>query len=196
MRRKRQRVDAEIARLQRTAINPTAANNAVLAQHSSAQLASPKSLATLLSRPELRYGVVGDLQAAGADVGCEPLPAEVIEQVEIAIKYRGYIERQEGDVARFRRLEETRLPGDIDYAGLTMLSKEVREKLAAICPQTLGQASRISGVTPAAISILLVLVAQRDNGKESGKGESQLQQGMGRKSCNSVGVEERDRLPA
>jgi tRNA uridine 5-carboxymethylaminomethyl modification enzyme len=106
----------------------------------------------LLKRPELGYAEVLGL-LGGAQLVCAP---EVAEQVEIQAKYHGYIERQRGEVERRRDVETLRLPGDIDYDAVRGLSAEVRQKLGQQRPETLGQASRISGVTPAAISLLLV----------------------------------------
>ena len=83
-------------------------------------------------------------------------PAQIRAQLEVAAKYAGYIERQEEEIARQRRNEETRLPEDLDYARIAGLSNEVRQKLAQIRPATVGQAARVAGVTPAAVSILLV----------------------------------------
>jgi tRNA uridine 5-carboxymethylaminomethyl modification enzyme len=84
------------------------------------------------------------------------LPAQIRAQLEVAAQYSGYIERQEEEIARHRRNEETRLPEDLDYSSVRGLSNEVRQKLAQIRPATVGQASRVPGVTPAAVSILLV----------------------------------------
>jgi tRNA uridine 5-carboxymethylaminomethyl modification enzyme len=105
----------------------------------------------LLRRPQGSYAVLQQLGLASADT--EP---QVAEQIEIAAKYAGYIERQQAEIERGRRFEEARLPADIDYARVGGLSNEVRQKLAAHRPQTLGQAARISGVTPAAVSLLLI----------------------------------------
>jgi len=84
------------------------------------------------------------------------LAAQVRAQIEVAAKYAGYIERQEEEIARQRRNEETRLPEDLDYSRVAGLSNEVRQKLSDIRPATVGQAARVAGVTPAAVSILLV----------------------------------------
>jgi len=114
----------------------------------------PKKLSglELLRRPEVSYADV--LALAG---GAQPLadPA-VAEQVEIQAKYHGYIERQRGEVERRKDLESLRLPGDFDYRAVRGLSAEVQQMLDRHRPETIGQASRISGVTPAAISLLLV----------------------------------------
>jgi tRNA uridine 5-carboxymethylaminomethyl modification enzyme len=105
------------------------------------------SLLELLRRPEVTYGTLG--VGAGVDL-------DVASQVEIQVKYQGYIERQREEIARTKALEDERLPEDLDYRQVTGLSVEVQQKLNAFKPQTVGQASRVSGVTPAAISLLLV----------------------------------------
>ena len=106
------------------------------------------TLAQILSRPEVRYG---DLPGARTD-----LDAEVIHQVEVEIKYAGYIQRQLQEVQRFKSLEDKQIPEDFDYAKVVGLRKEAQQKLAAIRPRTLGQASRISGVSPADVAVLTV----------------------------------------
>jgi tRNA uridine 5-carboxymethylaminomethyl modification enzyme len=109
----------------------------------------------LLRRPEVAYEDV--IELIGAAPPDDPrLAAQIRAQVEVAAKYAGYIERQEAEIARQRRNEETRLPEDLDYAGVAGLSNEVRQKLAQARPATMGQAARVPGVTPAAVSILLV----------------------------------------
>jgi len=106
-----------------------------------------RSAIEVLRRPEVRY----------ADLVTEaPAPAEVAEQLEVQVKYEGYIERQREEVARRREFEGLPLPGDLDYRGVKGLSVEVQQKLNRHRPETIGQASRISGITPAAISLLLV----------------------------------------
>jgi tRNA uridine 5-carboxymethylaminomethyl modification enzyme len=109
----------------------------------------------LLRRPEVDHGQV--IELIGAAPQTDPrLASQVRTQVEVAAKYAGYIERQEEEIARQRRNEETRLPDDLDYARVAGLSNEVRQKLAQVRPATVGQAARVAGVTPAAVSILLV----------------------------------------
>jgi tRNA uridine 5-carboxymethylaminomethyl modification enzyme len=115
----------------------------------------PLTLAQILRRPDVRYR---ELPGARTD-----LPEDVTSQVEIVLKYEGYIEREEADVARFRSLEERRIPADFDYASVPSLRSEARHKLATQRPDTVGQASRISGVSPSDISILLVWL-KRGNG--------------------------------
>jgi tRNA uridine 5-carboxymethylaminomethyl modification enzyme len=109
----------------------------------------------LLRRPEVDYADVAEL-IGPLSVDDERLDAQIRAQLEVAAKYAGYIERQEEEIARHRRHEETRLPPDLDYARVAGLSNEVRQKLAQIRPGTVGQAARVPGVTPAAVSILLV----------------------------------------
>ena len=106
------------------------------------------SLARLLRRPEVSYGDLPDRN--------EALSAEVVEQVEIALKYDGYIQRQEGEIAKFRTMEDKRIPDWLDFTALRNLRPEARIKLTQIRPATLGQAARISGVSPADISVLMV----------------------------------------
>jgi tRNA uridine 5-carboxymethylaminomethyl modification enzyme len=111
----------------------------------------------LLRRPEVGYAQLMQLPGAGPGVDD---PA-VAEQVEVQAKYHGYIERQEAEIARTRREEEANIPPDMDYSAVRGLSSEVRQKLSQHRPATVGQASRISGVTPAAISLLLVHLKRR-----------------------------------
>jgi tRNA uridine 5-carboxymethylaminomethyl modification enzyme len=127
-------------------------------------------LSELLRRPDVSYARLMSLDggryaspelAVGPTVGADAkvsdlLVRSVVEQVEIAAKYSGYIERQKGEVERAAHYENLRLPSELDYLQVTALSFEARQKLARNRPETLGQASRISGVTPAAISLLLV----------------------------------------
>jgi tRNA uridine 5-carboxymethylaminomethyl modification enzyme len=110
----------------------------------------------LLRRPEVSYEHVTELIGAMPEFEDDRLAAQIRVQLEVAAKYSGYIERQEEEIARQRRNEETRLPADLDYARVAGLSNEVRQKLEQIRPATVGQAARVSGVTPAAVSILLV----------------------------------------
>ncbi len=110
----------------------------------------------LLRRPEVSYEQVIELIGPMAAPDDDRLAAQIRVQLEVAAKYSGYIERQEEEIARQRRHEETRLPADLDYARVSGLSNEVRQKLEQIRPATVGQAARVAGVTPAAVSILLV----------------------------------------
>lgn len=101
-----------------------------------------------------------------AATGGESIDPQVAEQVEIRTKYAGYIDRQQDEIARLRASEDTRLPVDIEYATISGLSKEIQGKLSQTRPETLGQASRIPGVTPAAISLLLIHLKKRGAGRE------------------------------
>jgi tRNA uridine 5-carboxymethylaminomethyl modification enzyme len=121
------------------------------------------ALTDLLRRPGVRYADLMTLPGAGEPVA----DAAVAEQVEIATKYEGYIDRQKDEIARHLAHEETRLPGDLDYRAVRGLSAEVQQKLAHHRPETVGQAARISGVTPAAISLLLVHLKRLPAGPEA-----------------------------
>lgn len=150
--RKRDAVARELERLKSTYVDPqvVARENAerVLGQ----PLERERTLAELLRRPGITYEALHTLEGAGAPVA----DAAVAEQVEIATKYAGYIDRQQTEVARHLEQESTALPHDLDYRTVRGLSIEVQQKLNAHRPETLGQAARLSGVTPAAISLLLV----------------------------------------
>jgi tRNA uridine 5-carboxymethylaminomethyl modification enzyme len=153
---KRVQIAAEVIRLESTKVNPTAAVNRLLGELDSAPLKSVLTLADLLRRPEIEYRMLARFVPPTM-----ALPLAVTEQVTIQVKYQGYIERQEAQVARFRKLETKPLASDLDYDAIGGLSTEVREKLSAVRPTSLGQASRISGITPAAIAILDVYQEKR-----------------------------------
>lgn len=122
----------------------------------------------LLRRPQTAYAALMSLPGAPAAPETDP---QVIEQIEIAAKYQGYIDRQQDEVARQAQAEATRLPADLDYAQVRGLSKEVQQKLGQHKPETIGQASRIQGVTPAAISLLLVWLKRRELAARAGAAE-------------------------
>ena len=151
--RKRDAIAREQERLKSTWINPR-----ILALEDAKRVLGREidreySLADLLRRPEVTYHALMTLRGAQ---GATPVDAQVAEQVEIQIKYRGYIERQREEIERSQHYENMRLPADLDYTRLRGLSVEVQQKLNQLRPETIGQAARISGVTPAAISVLLV----------------------------------------
>jgi tRNA uridine 5-carboxymethylaminomethyl modification enzyme len=148
---KRQQIEAEIGRLSSVRVMPSAAVDTLLHQHDTDALTQPVMAAELLKRPQLHYADVLRLLGETPD-----LPAAVIEQVEIHLKYEGYIRRQLEQVARVEKYEAMPLPAGFDYGQIPGLSHEIREKLGAIQPTSLGQAGRISGVTPAAVAILMV----------------------------------------
>ncbi len=137
-------------------IAPSIDVNAVLASFGSVPLHNSTTLAQLLRRPELSLE-----QLRGIALGMPPYPRDVQMQVEIQIKYEGYVSRQFEMVERFHKIENSKLPDDIDYLTISGLSKEVREKLTRIRPRSLGQASRISGITPAALSLLSIYLKKR-----------------------------------
>ncbi len=148
-------VAAELTRLEGTHLAPTPELAAFLMEKSSAPPKSGLSLADLLRRPELSYTALAPL-----DPGRPALDAAVAEQVEIRLKYAGYIQRQQRQVAEFRRLEERLLPPDLDYSQVPGLRTEARQKLAAIRPASFGQAGRISGVSPADVAALMVYLGK------------------------------------
>ena len=118
----------------------------------------------LLRRPQTRYADLMQLPGAPDNPETDP---QVVEQLEIAAKYQGYIDRQHDEVVRNADAEAKRLPPDLDYAEVRGLSKEVQQKLSAARPETIGQASRIQGVTPAAISLLLVWLKRGELAREA-----------------------------
>lgn len=155
MMRKQDAVASGIAALKSTYVKPAQANP-TLERAKSRTIDEAVALEQLLRRPELSYGDVAEMTGSTGAV-----EREVAEQIEIQTKYAGYIDRQLTEIERQKRLEGKALAPDIHYAGITGLSTEAREKLTMICPQSVGQAARIPGVTPADISILLVFLEQR-----------------------------------
>ncbi len=153
---KARQIAAEVERVKSVHVGPTAAVRELLDACGTPPLESGVSLAELIRRPELSYEQLAPIDAARPD-----LPADVREQVEIQIKYEGYIERQEKQVRRFKRQEAKKLPRDMEYARMEGLRLEARQKLDQYRPENVGQASRIAGVTPADISVLLVYLEQR-----------------------------------
>ncbi|MCB9747230.1 MAG: tRNA uridine-5-carboxymethylaminomethyl(34) synthesis enzyme MnmG [Candidatus Omnitrophica bacterium] len=149
--RKYQMIDKEIEHLRTTRIAPGGELDQVLIQHNSQPLKQPTALSAILKRPEVKYAMI-----APFDGHLKDFPKEVIDQVEYEIKYEGFISRQLKDVEKFKHLENIRIPADIDYEAISSISIEIRQKLKRFAPVNLGQANRISGVTPAAISILMV----------------------------------------
>ncbi|HWU52119.1 MAG TPA: tRNA uridine-5-carboxymethylaminomethyl(34) synthesis enzyme MnmG [Tahibacter sp.] len=156
-RAKRDAVAAETARLSAIWAAPGNALGRELESTLGLTLSREASALDLLRRPELDYASLARVDGIGPAV----TDARVAEQVEIGVKYAGYLERQRDEIERQRRHEDTRIPAGFDYAGVSGLSAEVAQKLARALPQTIGQASRIAGVTPAAISLLLVHLKRR-----------------------------------
>ena len=153
---KRRAIDEEIKRLSSVMIGGTGEVTEFLARHNSTALNNGVSLADLIKRPELDYEAIAEL-----DKDRKPLPWDVIEQVNINIKYQGYIERELRQVEHFKKLEKKLIPEDIDYDEVGSLRLEARQKLKSFKPRSIGQASRISGVSPADITVLLVYLESR-----------------------------------
>jgi tRNA uridine 5-carboxymethylaminomethyl modification enzyme len=161
--RKRDAVARELERLKTTWVNPRILGDDESARVFGKPIEREYTLLDLLKRPEVSYDQLLTLRAAdGAALGGPPADGaddpQAAGQVEIRVKYAGYIARQQDEVARHESAETTRIPADLDYAQVRGLSHEVRQKLARQRPETIGQASRISGITPAAISLLIVHV--------------------------------------
>ena len=152
---------AERRRLETTVLPPTQAVNDRLVSCGTAPLCSGARLSELLRRPQLDYAALAPL-----DSGRPPLEPLVREQVEVEFKYEGYIRRQQAAIDEMRRLENRLLPPDIDYTTITGLRKEAQEKLGRVRPRSVGQASRISGVSPADISVLIVWLSQKGGGPD------------------------------
>ncbi|MEO8536755.1 MAG: tRNA uridine-5-carboxymethylaminomethyl(34) synthesis enzyme MnmG [Betaproteobacteria bacterium] len=162
--RKRDAVAGELERLKSTRLSPSVVERHAAEQVLGQPLDRERSLADLLRRPGVTYRGLHSLAGAGT-----PAPSvDVAQQVEVSIKYQGYIERQHIEVGREIEQAQLSLPRDLDYASVRGLSNEVRQKLAAQRPDTLGQAARMSGVTPAAISLLLVHLRRRQSAAAAG----------------------------
>lgn len=149
--RKKDLIEQEINRLKNTVIGASRENQDFLVRHESSPLKTGTNLAELLCRPELTYEDLSEI-----DGKRKSLPEEVIEQVTIEIKYEGYIGRQLKQVEQYKKMEKKKIPPDLDYDNVPSLRIEARQKLKEYMPSSVGQASRISGVSPADISVLLV----------------------------------------
>lgn len=152
---KKSLIEQEIHRLKSVLIGASKKNQEFFERHNSATLKTGVSLAELMCRPELSYEILAEI-----DPERKELPADVIEQVEIEIKYEGYIERQLRQVEQFKKMEKKKIPSEINYDDIESLRLEARQKLKALKPVSVGQASRISGVSPADISVLVVYLEQ------------------------------------
>jgi len=157
---KRESIEREEQRLKSTWVQPNTAMGQAIVDKFGTPLSHEYNLLNLLTRPEIDYAGMVEVTGGGE------IDPQVAEQVEIKTKYAGYIDRQQEEIARLRASEDTRLPEDIDYAGISGLSKEIQGKLSQARPETLGQASRVPGVTPAAISLLLIHLKKRGAGRE------------------------------
>jgi tRNA uridine 5-carboxymethylaminomethyl modification enzyme len=153
--RKSDRIEEGLRQLHQMRIKPEATVNQFLARHNSAPLTQAISFADLLRRPEMSLTTLLLLgQETGVPLLMDQEALTFQDEIELQIKYEGYIKRQEEQIARFKKLERIELPGNMVYKGLPGLSNEVVEKLTKVQPRSLGQASRISGITPAALSVL------------------------------------------
>ena len=156
---KEKRKNEELERAKNTILPPSEALNGLLVSHGTSPVASGARLSDLIRRPQLSYGILRPVDAGRPD-----LPDAVFENAEIELKYEGYIRRQKLQIREMRRLEDRRLPQDVDYAKIGGLRAEAQEKLQAVRPGSVGQASRISGVSPADISVLLIWLARYGEG--------------------------------
>ena len=153
---KKQMIEDEIKRLNSIIISPNAKTNKILKELKTTEIKTGIKLADLLRRPEINYEDLGKLDEKRID-----LPFDVIEQVSIQIKYEGYISKQLKQVEKFKKMENMKIPDDLDYNLIKGLRLEAVQKLMEIKPNSLGQASRISGVSPADISVLMIYLEQR-----------------------------------
>lgn len=152
---KEKMIDAEVERMKKTTVGARAEVQKLLARYESTALQSGTTLAELLKRPELSYEIIGKI-----DKDRQELPEDVKEQVNIELKYEGYIKRQLRQVEQYKKLENKKIPDDIDYEDVYSLRKEAVQKLKELRPASVGQASRISGVSPADISVLLIYLGK------------------------------------
>ena len=157
----REEADREIVRIKAAVVKPTREVNALLAAKGSNEISNGVKLEQLLKRAELGYEDLNVICPPPA-----PVMARSAQQAEIEIKYEGYIKRQLSEIHKYRDLEKRKIPDDLDYGSTHGLSNELKEKLIQIRPKSLGQASRIDGMTPAAISVLMVAIAAFKNRKQ------------------------------
>ena len=153
--KKKENIFAEIERLKKTTVKPTEKVNEMLTKYNSSNIKAGVKLAELLKRTEIKYDYLKEI-----DENMPELTKQEREEVEIQVKYEGYIKLEEEQVAKFKKLEQKKLPKDINYEDIKGLRLEARQKLNNIKPESVGQASRISGVSPADISVLLIYLEQ------------------------------------
>lgn len=153
---KKRKIEKEIDRVEKTVIKPTEKVNEFLEKNNSSKISSGVKLADLLRRTELNYELLKEIDENRGEI-----PEDVAEEVEIEVKYKGYIKLQQNQVEKFKKLETKKLPEDINYESIKGLRLEARQKLNQIRPSSVGQASRISGVSPADISVLLIFLEQQ-----------------------------------
>lgn len=158
--KKRALIESEIQRLNDTMVGANHKVQTFLEEHGSTPLKTAVSLADLIKRPELCYESIAPLDAERSTLFSDSLPLEVTEQIDIELKYDGYIKRQRSQVEHFKKLENKVIPENVDYDDIHNLRMEARQKLSQIRPQNIGQASRISGVSPADISMLMIYLGK------------------------------------
>lgn len=161
---KKRRIQEELERLDNIRIFPDPRTNDILAQIGSSPLKKPHTLKEILRRPEITYRELNFI------VPSSPMDEDISSQIEMEVKYEGYVQRQMEQVDKFKKLENVRIPENFNYNGIPGLSRETVQKLSRIRPGSLGQASRISGITPAAVSVLMVYLKRRE--LETGEGYS------------------------
>lgn len=161
--KKREVIKKEVARLNETIVGANKKVQSFLEEHGSTELKTAASLADLIKRPELSYELISVIDLEREQVTAEDeklwhslFAKDIVNQINIEIKYDGYIKRQRSQVEHFKKLEKRKIPADIDYNNVHNLRKEARQKLMDIRPENIGQASRISGVSPADISVLMI----------------------------------------
>jgi len=162
IRERKQQIAEEIRRIKSAVIKPSADVNAYLKRRDSLPLTDGTRLDQLLKRPGLDYDVVLNLSRPPT-----PIPERVSKPAEIKIKYEGYIRRQLNEIEKFKNLEAQKIPGDFDFKNVHGLSSELKQKLAAVMPVSLGQASRVDGMTPSALSVLMIALHARKSGDPS-----------------------------
>ncbi len=163
-RKKQAQKAEEMKRAQKTVLPPSQALNDILVSRETSPVSTGVRLSELLRRPQISYADLRPVDPARPDY-----PREIFESVETALKYEGYIRRQLQDIEEMRRLEKRLLPPDVDYDGIAGLRLEAREKLNRVRPENIGQAGRISGVSPADISVLLIWLSARGEAAKAGK---------------------------
>lgn len=153
---KRECIEKEIRRLTETMVGASREIQSFLEENGSTSLKTAASLADLIKRPELSYETIAPIDGERPDFEKEPFEKDIVNQINIELKYDGYIKRQRSQVEHFVKLEKKKIPAELDYNDVHNLRKEARQKLNEIRPENIGQASRISGVSPADISVLLI----------------------------------------
>ncbi|MGI9553723.1 MAG: tRNA uridine-5-carboxymethylaminomethyl(34) synthesis enzyme MnmG [Thermodesulfobacteriota bacterium] len=168
---KKESIESEFYRLENTTIVPSKEYNEILSNLSSSNIKKPQSLKEILRRPEFSYEKLSFLDPDSSKVAGTPLAS----QVELEVKYEGYIKRQMEQIDKFKKLEGIKIPEQFTYEEIPGLSKEIVQKLSSVQPNSLGQATRISGITPAAISVLMVYLKKSEDVRKlnySGSSES------------------------